>query len=129
MSGTSRDGIDAALIRTDGEGEVDPITFVSLPYMAEFRARLAEACLKAMSMASPTSDPLIDAVAQALTAAQADTVRALLAQAEVAAADIRVIGFPGHTGDHRPDKHWKWPKIGIASCLGKVGQDDESPVG
>src|SRR3546814_10545769 len=89
MSGTSRDGIYAALIRTDGEGEVDPITFVSLPYGAEFRARLAEACLKAMSMASPASDPLIDAVAQELTAVHADTVRALLAQAEVAAAEDR----------------------------------------
>src|SRR3546814_14337780 len=31
MSGTSRDGIDAALIRTDGEGEVDPVAFVSMP--------------------------------------------------------------------------------------------------
>src|SRR3546814_6704095 len=29
MSGTSRDGIDAALIRTDGEGAVDSVVFVS----------------------------------------------------------------------------------------------------
>src|SRR3546814_3268601 len=51
MSGTSRDGIDAALIRTDGEGEVDPVAFVSMPYDYSFRSRLAEACLKAMAMA------------------------------------------------------------------------------
>src|SRR3546814_582716 len=119
MSGTSRDGIDAALIRTDGEGEVDPITFVSLPYGAEFRARLAEACLKAMSMASPASDPLIDAVAQELTAVHADTVRALLAQAEVAAADIGVIGFHGHTVAHRPERHWTW-QIGDGAALARM---------
>src|SRR3546814_8883097 len=53
MSGTSRDGIDAALIRTDGEGEVDPVAFVSMPYDYSFRSRLAEACLKAMAMAKP----------------------------------------------------------------------------
>src|SRR3546814_12066387 len=76
--------------------------------MAEFRARLAEACLWAMSMASPTSDPLIDAVAQELTAPHADTVRALLAQAEVAAADIGVIGFHGHTVAHRPARPCTW---------------------
>src|SRR3546814_13567819 len=87
--------------------------------MAEFRARLAEACLWAMSMASPTSDPLIDAVAQELTAAHADTVRALLAQAEVAAADIGVIGFHGHTVAHRPDRHWTW-HIGAGAALARV---------
>src|SRR3546814_13761071 len=87
--------------------------------MAEFLARLAEACLKAMSMASPTSDPLIDAVAQELTAAHADTVRALLAQAEVAAADIGVIGFHGHTVAHRPDRHWTW-QIGDGAALARM---------
>src|SRR3546814_2842942 len=90
--------------------------------MAEFLARLAEACLKAMSMASPTSDPLIDAVAQELTAAHADTVRALLAQAEVAAADIGVIGFHGHTVAHRPDRHWTWQ-------IGDGARSEERRVG
>src|SRR3546814_7210308 len=69
MSGTSRDGIDAALIRTDGEGEVDPVAFVSMPYDYSFRSRLAEAGLKAMAMAKPGPDPLIDAVAGELTSA------------------------------------------------------------
>src|SRR3546814_318661 len=82
MSGTSRDGIDAALIRTDGEGEVDPVAFVSMPYDYSFRSRLAEACLKAMAMAKPGPDPLIDAVAGELTSAHADAVRTLLAQSE-----------------------------------------------
>src|SRR3546814_7956454 len=97
MSGTYRDGIDAALIRTDGEGGVDPVAFVSMPYDDSFRSRLAEACRKAMAMAKPGPDPLIDAVAGELTSAHADAVRTLLAQSEVAAGDVAVIGFHGHT--------------------------------
>src|SRR3546814_13772770 len=62
--------------------------------------------------------PLIDAVAQELTAVHADTVRALLAQAEVAAADIGVIGFHGHTVAHRPDRHWTW-QIGDGAALAR----------
>src|SRR3546814_11921374 len=63
--------------------------------------------------------PLIDAVAQELTAVHADTVRALLAQAEVAAADIGVIGFHGHTVAHRPDRHWTW-QIGDGAALARM---------
>src|SRR3546814_20929766 len=96
MSGTSRDGIDAALIRTDGEGEVDPVAFVSMPYDYSFRSRLAEACLKAMAMAQPGPDPLIDAVAGELTSAHAADVRTVIAQQQVAAGDVAVIGVHGH---------------------------------
>lgn len=32
MSGTSLDGVDAALIETDGYGHVEPLGFISLPY-------------------------------------------------------------------------------------------------
>src|SRR3546814_11429117 len=98
MSGTSRDGIDAALIRTDGEGEVDPVAFVSMPYDYSFRSRLAEACLKAMAMAKPGPDPLIDAVAGELTSAHADAVRPLLAKSEEAAGSGAGGGLPAQTG-------------------------------
>src|SRR3546814_2946301 len=55
-------------------------------------------------------------------AVHADTVRALLAQAEVAAADIGVIGFHGHTVAHRPDRHWTWQ-------IGDGARSEERRVG
>ena len=44
MSGTSRDGIDAALIRTDGRGRVEAGPCESLSYDPDFRDRLAAVC-------------------------------------------------------------------------------------
>ncbi len=40
MSGTSMDGIDAAVVRTDGAGIVEPISSVTIPYSPEFRRDL-----------------------------------------------------------------------------------------
>ena len=40
MSGTSMDGVDAALIESDGEGSVRRFGFFSLPYSDAFRDRL-----------------------------------------------------------------------------------------
>ena len=42
MSGTSLDGIDAALIETDGEAIVRPIAFRGEPYSDQARRKLAE---------------------------------------------------------------------------------------
>ncbi|MDX1576599.1 MAG: anhydro-N-acetylmuramic acid kinase, partial [Kiloniellales bacterium] len=44
MSGTSRDGIDAALIRTDGRDRVETGPFASRPYDDTLRTKLAAVC-------------------------------------------------------------------------------------
>ena len=41
MSGTSLDGIDAALIRTDGISHVETGAHLTIPYGDEFRAQAA----------------------------------------------------------------------------------------
>ena len=43
MSGTSMDGIDAALIRTDGGAVIEPIASTSLLYAPAFREQLRKA--------------------------------------------------------------------------------------
>ena len=40
MSGTSLDGVDAALISTDGDWQSDYAAAITLPYPAAFRSRL-----------------------------------------------------------------------------------------
>ena len=49
MSGTSLDGVDAALIETDGEAQVRALAFRSEPYSDAARAELAEATALALT--------------------------------------------------------------------------------
>ncbi len=42
MSGTSADGVDAALVRTDGESEFERLDFLTIPYPDELRQRILE---------------------------------------------------------------------------------------
>lgn len=116
MSGTSRDGIDAALIATDGEGAVAPVAFHAMTYTDGFRLRLAEACTRAMAMDAPGFEPLIASVEAELTELHVEAVADLLGRSGHVAEDIGVIGFHGHTVAHRPDRGWTW-QIGDGAAL------------
>lgn len=116
MSGTSRDGIDAALIETDGQGAVTPVAFHAMPYTDGFRMRLAESCARAMEMDAPGFEPLIASVANELTELHVEAVADLLGRSGHVAEDIGVIGFHGHTVAHRPDRGWTW-QIGDGQAL------------
>ncbi len=119
MSGTSMDGIDAALIETDGESVVRRIAFGSTPYDEPFRARLRGAMAAALAVDAPGPHAEIDAVARELTERHADAVAALLANAGVDAASIDVVGFHGQTIAHRPDRRWTW-QIGDGALLARL---------
>ncbi|WP_354075044.1 anhydro-N-acetylmuramic acid kinase [Constrictibacter sp. MBR-5] len=100
MSGTSMDGIDVALLETDGERVQAFGPRTTLPYAPGLRAALGDLVGDAQRA---EHDPAGDLVA-ALTDAHADAVRGLLAESGVAAADVDVIGFHGHTVLHRPER-------------------------
>lgn len=95
MSGTSMDGIDVALIETDGAELVRPGPSLSIAYDPAFRTRLAE-------VARHGGDPF--RVERELTDRHAEAVRALLTRASIKPNTIRVIGFHGHTIRHAPDE-------------------------
>ena len=126
MSGTSRDGIDAALIETDGEGAVAAVEFHAMAYDDGFRLRLAEACHRAMAMERPGFEPLIAAVEVELTEYHVQAVADLLGRSGHIAEDVGVIGFHGHTVAHRPDRGWTW-QIGDGAAL--AGAFDIAVVG
>ena len=50
MSGTSMDGIDVALVRTDGDRTVERGPSRSIPYDEEMRARLRTALAEAVEL-------------------------------------------------------------------------------
>ena len=93
MSGTSLDGIDAALIETDGTTIARLGPWLTTPYDDDLRERLRDA----LGVTGPVDD-----LARDMTLAHAEAVRALLIGNGREPGDIRVVGFHGHTIDHRP---------------------------
>lgn len=100
MSGTSLDGIDAALLRSDGEAWLETGAFATYPYEPAFRARL-----RAVLGPGKAADA-VAAVERELTLLHAAAVRSLLAEAGLAAGPaagaVGLIGFHGHTVWHDP---------------------------
>jgi anhydro-N-acetylmuramic acid kinase len=105
MSGTSMDGIDVALVRTDGRSFVDRGPFLGVPYDAGFRSRLKEALDIARSLRDRQHrpGPLAD-IERELTERHIDAVRLFLQRQNIAPAAIDVLGFHGQTVLHRPDE-------------------------
>ncbi len=97
MSGTSMDGIDAALLETDGERVSGIGAALSISYDEDFRDRL-----RRLLGRDPEGDAEAEAVAEDLTRRHGEAVREVLKESGLAAADIGVIGFHGHTVLHRP---------------------------
>ena len=120
MSGTSLDGVDAALLDTDGEQVVQPGPGLTLPYDSRTRGLLRDALDAARRV---TQDgPVPSSIGEAeriLTAVHADAVRALLKQAELKAGDISLLGFHGQTILHRPEARWTW-QIGDGALLARL---------
>ena len=103
MSGTSMDGIDVALLRTDGESQVSRGPFIGLPYDAEFRERLKEALVLARSLTDRTARPgALAAIERDLTLRHAAAVRRLMTEFGLQPQGIDVVGFHGQTVLHLP---------------------------
>ncbi|WP_377288870.1 anhydro-N-acetylmuramic acid kinase [Rhizobium sp. SG2393] len=103
MSGTSMDGIDAAVIVTDGEGFVDRFGFHDTPYTDGFRRRLESGLKDALAIRDRTDRPgaLAD-LERDLTLLHAVAVRDSLAAFGLKEDAVDVIGFHGQTVLHRP---------------------------
>ena len=94
MSGTSLDGIDAALIRTDGEQVYEFGPWLTVPYEAGLRQDLRGIVEGNGGDASE--------VEVALTEAHAAAASAMMAKAGYGNEKIHVVGFHGHTVWHDP---------------------------
>lgn len=115
MSGPSMDGIDAAVIRTDGETVLQFGPTLAVTYDEAFRQQL-----RAVVGDKPAGGS--DAVERELTRRHAGAVRELLAQTKDGAWQPDVIGFHGHTVFHQPsagitrqigDSEWLARETGI----------------
>lgn len=93
MSGTSMDGIDAAVIRTDGRLRVEPGPALTIAYDDAFRGRLRAVLGERGDVAGVEAE---------LTARHAEAVRQLMADAGLSPEAVDVVGFHGHTIRHEP---------------------------
>jgi anhydro-N-acetylmuramic acid kinase len=120
MSGTSLDGIDAALLETDGVDLVGSLGALGVSYDAETRQTLRAALDDARDVAEGAAVPYpIRDAERRLTEAHADAVTLLLRQAGLSSRDISLIGFHGQTILHRPDQRRSW-QIGDGALLAKL---------
>lgn len=119
MSGTSLDGVDLALIETDGRQirAFGPTGY--RPYGASERSLLRAALAEAVYLDSRDARPgVLREAEQTVTLAHAEAVAAFLAQHRLASQDIDIIGFHGQTVLHRPERRLT-VQIGDAAALAK----------
>ena len=101
MSGTSLDGVDAAVVRLEGSGStvrVETLGFVSEPYDAELRDALGR-CVETQS----SNVRLVSQLHARLGDRFADAVEAALAEAGLDAEALDLVGSHGQTVQHVPE--------------------------
>jgi anhydro-N-acetylmuramic acid kinase len=109
MSGTSLDGVDAALLRSDGRGDVEAGPSLTLPYAPPLRDALRGCLGRATAPAE---------IVAAMTEIHAEAVAALMARHGIAPRSVAAIGFHGQTILHRPELR-QTVQIGDAALLAR----------
>ncbi|MBS3647278.1 anhydro-N-acetylmuramic acid kinase [Pseudaminobacter sp. 19-2017] len=105
MSGTSMDGIDLAILRTDGDDIVERGPSYFVPYDAAFRRRLESGLEEAKAMVRRDDRPgVLAELEREITIRHADAVSAFLRDVGPEWSKPDVIGFHGQTVLHRPDQ-------------------------
>lgn len=103
MSGTSMDGIDIALLETDGEDRVLRVSSGFMPYETAFRRRIEAGLADAKVIKKRDERPNdLAALETEITRRHAEAVAAFLAEHDIDRQSIDVIGFHGQTVLHRP---------------------------
>ncbi len=98
MSGTSMDGIDAVLLKTDGVTAVQ----YGQPTSYDYDACFADG-IKAILGKEDRHDKAVLKIERDITLKHVEAVRELLRVNDITASDVDVIGFHGQTIFHDPD--------------------------
>jgi anhydro-N-acetylmuramic acid kinase len=122
MSGTSLDGVDVALIESDGESVQDFGPSGYRPYSDDERKVLRQGLNDALAISNRTERPGVLADAeQLITRAHAEAVEDFLVKRGIARDSVDVIGFHGQTVLHRPAQRLT-VQIGDGASLAKAAK-------
>jgi len=113
MSGTSVDGVDVALIETDGERVFSFGPSLTVPYPDQARRTIRAA------FGAETADATTAAAERLVTEAHAEAARQWSAHHGVALDGLAVVGFHGQTLTHRPDRRFTW-QVGDGALLARA---------
>lgn len=115
MSGTSVDGVDVALIETDGERVAAHGPALTVPYDDAARRTIRAA------FGAEQPSEVTRAAEQAVTEAHLKAVQRWSSETGTAISSLDVVGFHGQTVTHRPERRFTW-QIGdgvrLARALG-----------
>ena len=116
MSGTSADGIDAAILHSDGTRFARTDIAASYAYDAALRTRIFDAMHDSVSFMTDSTAcrALSHAITDAHSAAVLDIIKRLPANADIP----RLIGFHGQTIFHEPDANTSSP---LGRCTIQLG--------
>src|SRR5882672_7610273 len=119
MSGTSLDGVDVALIETDGKRvrAFGPSGYRA--YTEGERGLLRQALAEAVNLSTREARPgILREAERAVTIAHAEAVAAFTAQHRITRENIDIVGFHGQTVLHRPAQKMT-VQIGDATALAR----------
>jgi anhydro-N-acetylmuramic acid kinase len=117
MSGTSLDGVDAALIRGDGEIITEFGPSIYLAYSPEQRQQIRALLNLVQEKGSAArGNDAVQQVERLITEHHVAAIETLLSENGVDASSIDVLGMHGQTVLHRPDEGWTW-QIGDGDYL------------
>jgi anhydro-N-acetylmuramic acid kinase len=120
MSGTSLDGVDVAMIETDGKRVKAFGPSGYRPYTDVERRLLLQALTEAVHLQEREARPGILLEAErVVTMAHAEAIAAFKAQNHIVSEDIDIVGFHGQTVLHRPAEKMT-VQIGNAAALAKA---------
>jgi anhydro-N-acetylmuramic acid kinase len=120
MSGTSLDGVDVALIETDGKRVKAFGPSGYRPYTDTERGLLRQALSEAVHLPQRDARPgILREAERAVTVAHAEAVATFTAQHHITRENVDIVGFHGQTVLHRPAQKMT-VQIGDAAALAKA---------
>jgi len=104
MSGTSLDGVDVALIETDGEAVVRFGPTGYRPYSESERRLLRDALADSASLTERGQRPgLLEKAEAFVTKVHAEVAQEFLRSHKITPGDVAIVGFHGQTVLHKPE--------------------------